>query len=93
MKNVSTGEIGILGLKLSGDFDCFFWYTSGQLKFFLFSWIEMLTESCWSIHSDALQFAVWMHTDDLCSTVHFGEIVQFVNLFSLASYIQGEKLK
>lgn len=24
MKNVSTGEIGILGLKLSGDFDSFF---------------------------------------------------------------------
>lgn len=23
MKNVSTGEISILGLKLSGDFDCF----------------------------------------------------------------------
>lgn len=43
MKNVSTGEIGILGLKLSGDFDCFFWYTSGQLKFFLFSWVEMWT--------------------------------------------------
>jgi len=34
-----------------------------------------------------------MHTDDLCSTVHFGEVVQFVNLFSLTSYIQGEKLK
>lgn len=36
MKNVSTGEMGILGLKLSGGF-FFFWYTSGQLKLFLFS--------------------------------------------------------